>query len=314
MNPNVVVSVSLLVLGAFVTIFLWMNANGLSTDDISLSDACWESMNTEAIGSDDNGDDVLLCDAIDQNSLTWDSIFACDNSGDGAGYSFKALFEAFSDDYNDCAAAADAVDDEDAESGDLNCGGKFAALVEDSCSADRRHLSIEANQQRGLGDNTFWPGFAYGPCSMGIGFIVGLSEDDAECSGLRGFHGGAPGCKKRYPRGRQWWLWDGCYNHDYCLVGANLASNSFCGAQCTGCENAGINYGWSFRSGPGYNCDDGLASQAKKCATEWHWKSCGWGCKYPATKCTQSVVAAAATWGIMGNAKPQKSWCASRFP
>jgi hypothetical protein len=300
-------------MGACVGIFLWMNANGLTTDDISLSDACWQSMNTEAIGSDEDGNDVLLCDAIDQNGLTWDSAFACNNADDGNGYSFKEMFDAIDADLKDCQAQADAMGDQDeaVESGDITCGGNYEALVNEHCiSSSRRTLT-----ERGLyWDNWYWPGFAYGPCSMGIGFIVGLSQDDAECSGLRGFHGGAPGCKKRYPRGRQWWLWDGCYNHDYCLVGNDMRSGSFCGAHCPTCEARGIGYGWSKRSSGGWNCDNGLAVQAKSCAFDWEWKKCGWGCYYPSRKCSNSIVASTATWGIMGGMQPQKTWCSTNFP
>jgi hypothetical protein len=316
MNPNVVVSVSLLVMGACVGIFLWMNANGLTTDDISLSDACWQSMNTEPIGTDDSGEDILLCDAIDSQGLDWDTAFKCDNEENDYGYTFREMFNAIDEDLEDCQAQADLHGDTDeaVESGEISCGGAYKALVDAHCvSRDTRRTLTERLPGRELGDNTFWPGWAYGPCSMGIGFLMGGS-DDAECSGLRGFNGGAPGCKKRYPRGRKYWLWDGCYNHDYCLVGNDMKTGTWCGAHCPTCEARGVYYGWSKRSSRGWNCDNGLAGQASSCAWDWEWKKCGWGCYYPSRKCDNSFVASVATWGIMGGVQPQGDWCSKNFP
>jgi hypothetical protein len=297
-NPAVVLSVSLVVISACIALFVFMRKEGLTPDDVPLLDACMMAQEQDPLSmivrSDDAGDDVSLCDDIVEQNLTWDSVIPCAPNAD-RGFTFRGLFWAYSDDQDALAAGTgDGIEN-------------IKALAEEACAglADRRQLGL-FDFLKDIGghvvtaitpdDNTYWPGSAYGPCSMNIGFVAGLSDDDAECSGLHGFSGGKPGCRKEYARGANDKLFVGCHNHDYCLVGDRAKQGSWCGAECTDC----ISYDWGIKTSfDGWNCDDGLVTAAESCMRGG---------------CNQGYMGSLVTYVAMKYVQPQKGWCGVIFP
>jgi len=163
----------------------------------------------------------------------------------------------------------------------------------------------------------------WGPCSTDFEFLGG-GADTAECSGAANLINAA-NAGTEYPttgscaygqgtvntwRGDKYWLYQGCLNHDVCLVKGGPNYPGGCGADCADCWTGGVG-GYDgtdgLSTGRGQkDCDGYLAKAAKKCAFEGK-KSNGKGKR----RCKNSWSESSAVWAIMGNPfyNPNDGWC-----
>jgi hypothetical protein len=260
MNANVVVSLSLVVVGACVGIFIWMQANGLGTDDISFVDACYGRY-----GPADAG-----CDTLADEGVEWDTPILCHSSGpaDGGTYTMRAFFDAVDSftGLDEDAAAAAGVDwmVEECSKTRLPEG---AVIVE---TQEEWDLVVDESDGRKLveGRKLIWANFE-GICSSNSDMIFN-HQDSAECSGRHNTNNGnaIPRCEAFLSNANyyttQKTLGIGCLNHDACLQ----KSSGDCNSDCADC-----NPGYQTRLPGGKDCDATLAHQAGKCA--WHGGGCG---------------------------------------
>jgi hypothetical protein len=280
-NATVIVSATAVVIGAAVAIFLYMKANGLTTENTSLVDAC-----VGALGADDES-----CLHIADMGYDWDSEVPCWEGDDAApSWNFKELADAIELDYSENEGSDEFVME--------NAANYLLTACTAPHSTDRAR-QLTGHESRRLN---------WGPCSTDLDFLMG-GADTAECSGAA-VAIGAGSCQYGQSQVNTWrsrnhWMYQGCLNHDVCLVKGGPGYPGVCGSDCSACWSGG-NGGYS---GAGYSrgvrdCDGALAGAAKKCAYE----SCGKGCSRP---CKDNWWESNAIWVLMGNPlyNPNDGWC-----
>jgi hypothetical protein len=286
MHPGIIVSATLLLIGAATAIFMFMRANDINMDDSTLLETC-----IGALGEEDEA-----CQYIAAEGITWDTGIACNEAEGAPTWNYRGLIDAMTLDYEEHAG----------EDGTEYTQEHAAEYIETTCSTDivpsRKLEEGEAPQRHLLTSN-------YGPCSMDFKFLSG-GTDTAECSGLA--IGGTCALNQAQVnaiRSDNRWLQQGCLNHDVCLVQGGVGYPGNCGADCPGCFNGNVNGGYSGKgdSRGSRDCDKKLAGAAKSCAFDV--RSCGKGCSR--RLCGDSKATSITIWGLMGNIfwNPNDGWC-----
>ncbi|GMI22603.1 hypothetical protein TeGR_g11926 [Tetraparma gracilis] len=258
MNANVVVSLSLTVVGACVGIFIWMQANGLGTDDISFVDACYGRY-----GPADAG-----CDTLADEGVEWDTPILCHSSGpaDGGTYTMRAFFDAVDSftGLDEDAAAAAGVDWMVEECSKTQALPEGAVMDGNDMTQEEWDALVEepeGGRKLVAGRKLIWRNFE-GICSSNSDMIFN-HQDSAECSGRHNTNNGnaIPRCEAFLSDANyytsQKTLGIGCLNHDACLQ----KSSGGCNSNCADC-----NPGYQTNLPGGQDCDATLAHQAGKCA------------------------------------------------
>ena len=153
----------------------------------------------------------------------------------------------------------------------------------------------------------------WGPCSTDLNFLMG-GADTAECSGAAAAINVGASCAFRADdqatattwRSDNYWMYQGCLNHDVCLVKGGPGYPGQCGSDCSQCWSGSGGYSGAGNSRGNMDCDAKLGEAARKCA--WEMGSCGKGCF--GRRC-KSFWEANAIWALMGNPfyNPNDSWC-----
>lgn len=265
MNANVIVSLSLVVVGACVGIFIWMQANGETTDTISFVDACYEAYDGDA-------ESIEICDTIAEAGITWDTEIACVASEDlwFGSWTLRGYYDATtgtvdaSEEYFSSVCAdvdtAVAFDDERKLWGWVGKVVKKAAVAVAQVFADATGTAVNFE----------------GICSGDFKFAFLKENDTAECSGKHdecgktGSCSDGKSCQAFNERGASYYntnsiLGKGCIDHDMCLQ----KYNGYCGSDCSddtgatgaGCHSPYRNSGYGQKT----NCDQRLVDEASKC-------------------------------------------------
>lgn len=298
MNANVVVSLSLVVVGACVGIFVWMQANGLGTDDIAFIDACYGKF----------GEDSEECATFAEGGIEWDTAFVCDeNFPDNGHITMRGLFDAWEASESETAeegesamdayiqSACKAIDEEqmagpmpdwsDTEQPEGVPGEGDEITDEWIAGGGGRKLVVNDQEER---KEFFFMAaiatFLYfnrhdtlinfeGICSANWDMVAN-GNDSAECSGLRNYK-----CQAYQDYGPNYWrtskpLGRACIDHDVCLQkgqnNPNAAKQGWCNDFVAAPAN-NINYRGNTR-----NCDVTLRNRASHCAwagggsNRWH--------------------------------------------
>merc|ERR1719198_1124762 len=88
-NATVIVSATLVVIGAAVAIFMYMKTNGLTMDNTALLDAC-----EGALGAEDD-----TCVMIRDQDIDWDTGIPCYEEAGAPEWNFRALIEELKKDW-----------------------------------------------------------------------------------------------------------------------------------------------------------------------------------------------------------------------
>jgi hypothetical protein len=302
MNANVILSLSLVVVGACVGIFVWMQANGETADSISFVDACYETFADDAERTED-------CTAIAEAGITWDTPIACSGRDDvwlGA-WTLRGYWEATATDGDTALAesnleqywAATCSTVSEGDRGDSRkLWGSFGGWVESLVAPTAKSALTLFREATGTMINF------EGICSGDMDFAFMGGDDTAECSGKndRSSHpSGGKSCEAYMTAGnsKNYYGWakklgKGCIDHDMCLQ----KGGGHCGGNCEsqGCHTQGYHNKGDHPGGKS-NCDVHLAATARSCSVPgntggsnmWHciqvavsigtgpnWEHCGY--------------------------------------
>lgn len=265
------------------TIAAYMSANGLSSKDITLNDACW------AANADPNFGDGSLnatCDMIVSENIEWDTkipclaafkpteyffthrdLFGIDTLGRNTKGTQATVDHMKANEKVDLDICEELVDDED-----------YQTFMADTDAWVEAH----SEEREMLAFWGVWVPFTnYKACSLNIIFLLG-GGDSAECSvedgQCSGWHNKDLSSK--------WKMNRGCNRHDMCLEGQG-----------------------SYKD-PTYCCDNMLRAAAKSCRNfgGGGW-SCGWrGCK---KSCSDNRTVGLLTYWAMPSAGHDDSGCSN---
>jgi len=316
MNPTLVVSVSVLILGAAAAIFMFMQANSLTTDDISLLDAC-KGANVGIEVPDVEGG-LTDCGWIEENGFTWDSEVPCTDLEGSPTFNMRKLVDAMTLDFEGAPA-----DDEYVAQGS-------ADYINDACfmEPESARKLLEGNPgydsnapSSNLRRKLFWN---WGPCSTDISFLAG-GVDSAECSGAAAairnqkVNGHSPtgtcnhvsDAQAASWRSHNYWMYQGCLNHDVCLVKGGPGYTQSCGADCSQCWNGGSNGGYSGRgnSRGSTDCDAALSTAAHQCQHTYSGSGKG-----ASRVCKNAWYQTMVINNLMHYVSPNDGWCAYSGP
>lgn len=258
------VAVGMVVLVAMGTIVAYMKANGLTSSDITLSDACWRSNADPAFGA---GTMNETCSMIDDEKVEWDTKIPCLAGFKPDTYFFTHRQWLGVESLGRGTKGADTVKavEQSQTQGELEGGD---AIDCDGLFADEEYSTFQADPTAWAAANKidrkawvifgFWvPSTNYKACSLNLIFLLGGS-DSAQCGGNGGWCSGgwtSKHHKSKYKLNR------GCLRHDRCLEGGDTidTANGYC---CDAKLRAAAN-GCRWWGGGGLSCS---------------WRGCSWGC------------------------------------
>jgi len=324
---------------AVASIVSYMTANGLTTEDVTLVDACYRASQAKGIN-------VETCDEMKRHSYEWDTVISCVPAFKEELYFWtpRMMFGFFSGGKSEIAALGRKNKGEEQVVYTAAMNLTYAEALNERCApamADEQYpIYLEVKKQMGEGvaaedldmsmfeDRELWGwsqtlafiaaalGFwitawviynsqsladaaNYKACSNGLVFMFSGVIDRAECSGNHPSR-----CKRYHGSGPSGW-WD---NHSR---GGNNRLNNGCYTHDNCLQNVKP---WPSGSGPTcWWCDEHLSRSGKK-GVQWKWPgcSCGWrGCrswwfgwKYPMS---DSRLQSGLVWLAMA-AHPNGGW------
>jgi hypothetical protein len=265
------------------TIAAYMSANGLSSKDITLNDACWAANADPMFG---DGSLNATCDMIVSENIEWDTkipclaafkpteyffthrdLFGIDTLGRNTKGTQATVDHMKANENVDLDICEELVDDED-----------YSTFMADTDAWVEAH----SEEREMLAFWGVWVPFTnYKACSLNLIFLLGGS-DSAECSiedgQCSGWHNKDLSSK--------WKMNRGCNRHDMCLEGRG-----------------------SYKD-PSYCCDNMLRAASKSCRNfgGGGW-SCGWrGCK---KSCSDNRTVGLLTYWAMPSAGHDDSGCSN---
>jgi len=291
-NATVIVSATLLLIGAAAAIFFYLKENNKSMDDTTLLEACVGAL----------GDDDEACEYISNQGIEWDTGIPCHDGAGAPEWNYRDMIAEMEKDW------ADHANDPD---GTVFEATNAAEYIKTTCTTEILPGRMLEAADYGLRGGAPARRMNWGPCSTDLDFLMG-GADTAECSGAAAQINVGASCAYGQGtvntwRGDRYWMYQGCLNHDVCLVKGGPGYPGDCGADCNDCWNNHGGYSGAGNSRGHKDCDRYLADAARKCA--WEFGSCGKGCW--GRRCKNSFWESNAIWALMGNPfyNPNDGWC-----